>query len=217
MPQRWEAAAWAKDARRVLTPVLLIYAAAGSLPSQGQAWRGALTRALAWRTSRSWCRAPTTCSPLVQHSSRWPRSDGDHRVHHQIPREDPKRLATRRFTIEGLRDVAGAHQIEGKRARCFATYSSWGGPGGPDRVCVSRPGSQCGSHGRASVSRQSRSLLAAVAEQHWYPQIPYYVVSVLGVVVGALGILSPAARPSSLRPDQMRRRAMNGAARTSCR
>ena len=45
MPHRWEAASPAESARCVRTPVLLIYAAAGDLAAQGQAWRRALTSA----------------------------------------------------------------------------------------------------------------------------------------------------------------------------
>jgi dipeptidyl aminopeptidase/acylaminoacyl peptidase len=45
MPRRWEAASPAENARRVRTPVLLIYAQSGKLVAQGQAWRSALTAA----------------------------------------------------------------------------------------------------------------------------------------------------------------------------
>lgn len=45
MPQRWEAASPAGNARRVRTPVLLIYAKSGNLAVQGRAWRRALTSA----------------------------------------------------------------------------------------------------------------------------------------------------------------------------
>jgi dipeptidyl aminopeptidase/acylaminoacyl peptidase len=43
MPQRWEAASPAGNARHVRTPVLLIYAETGNLTAQGQAWSRALT------------------------------------------------------------------------------------------------------------------------------------------------------------------------------
>ena len=44
-PRRWEAASPAENARRVRTPVMLIYARSGNLMEQGQAWHGALTAA----------------------------------------------------------------------------------------------------------------------------------------------------------------------------
>jgi dipeptidyl aminopeptidase/acylaminoacyl peptidase len=45
LPQRWDAASPAGSARHVRTPVLLIYAEAGPLAAQGQAWHRALTAA----------------------------------------------------------------------------------------------------------------------------------------------------------------------------
>ena len=44
-PRRWEAASPAENARRIRTPVLLIYAQSGNLVAQGRAWHSALTAA----------------------------------------------------------------------------------------------------------------------------------------------------------------------------
>jgi dipeptidyl aminopeptidase/acylaminoacyl peptidase len=45
MRQRWQAASPVGNARHVRTPVLLVYAEAGNLAAQGEAWRRALTSA----------------------------------------------------------------------------------------------------------------------------------------------------------------------------